>query len=164
VNLFDIVLVLLLALFAALGTWRGLVRELVSLLTWIGAAVAAWAFADEAAGLFKGMTAEGALRQTLGFVVIFIAVYIAGTILGFVLHRAVSRSASLRTVNRVAGGAIGIVRGTAIIVLVFLLAGLTSFPQKPWWKEAALAPIFERAALFAAEYLPPDVARHVRYG
>lgn len=162
-NVFDIVLVLLLALFAALGAWRGLVRELVSLLTWICAAAAAWAFADDAGLLFKGVTTEGALRLTLGFVSIFIVVFIAGTVLGFVLHRFVSRSASLRTVNRAAGGAMGIVRGIAVIVLVFLLAGLTAFPQRTWWREAALVPVFERMALFATQYLPPDVARHVRY-
>jgi membrane protein required for colicin V production len=163
VNLFDIVLILVLALFAALGAWRGFVRELVSLLTWTGAAVAAWAFADQAAALFKSVTHENALRQTLGFVVIFVSVFIAGTVLGFLLHRFVTRSAGLRTANRAVGGVIGVVRGVAVIVLVFLLAGLTAFPQRTWWKEASLAPIFEKAATLATQYLPPDVARHVRY-
>ncbi|HKQ30968.1 MAG TPA: CvpA family protein [Burkholderiales bacterium] len=163
-NLFDVALILLLTLFAALGVWRGLVRELVSLLTWAAAAIAAWAFADDAAALFKGASAEGPVRQTLGFIVIFISVYIAGTILGFVLHRFVSRSAGLRTANRAAGGVIGVVRGAAVIVLVFLLAGLTPFPQKTWWREAALAPVFEKIAVYATQYLPSDVARHVRYG
>jgi membrane protein required for colicin V production len=164
VNFFDIALVLLLLLFAALGAWRGFVRELVSLLTWAAAIIAAWAFADEAALLFKGASTEGPVRQTLGFAVIFISVYIAGTVIGFVLHRFVSRSASLRTVNRAAGGVVGIFRGAVIVVLVFLLAGLTAFPQKPWWREAALAPMFEKIAVYATQYLPPDVARHVRYG
>jgi membrane protein required for colicin V production len=164
VNLFDVVLILLFLVFAVIGVWRGLVRELVSLLTWAAAAAAAWFFAADVAVLFKNVTADIALRQTLGFVVIFVTVFIVGTALGFVLHRVVNRSAGFRTVNRAAGAVIGIVRGAVIVVLVFLLAGLTSVPKQPWWKEATLAPLFERAALFATQYLPPDVARHVRYG
>lgn len=162
-NLFDIGLILTLVLFAVFGAWRGFVRELVSLLTWAAAAVAAWAFADDVAALFKSVTQEAALRQTLAFVVIFVAVFIVGMIISYVLHRFVNRSAGLRSANRITGGMLGVVRGAAVVVAVFLLAGLTSFPQRTWWREAALAPVFERAAVFATQYLPPDVARHVRY-
>jgi membrane protein required for colicin V production len=164
VNVFDLALLLVLALFAAFGAWRGFVRELVSLLTWAAAAVAAWAFADDVAVVFKSFTNESALRQTLAFIVIFVGVFIVGMIVGLLLHRFVNRSAGLRTANRVSGAVLGAVRGIAMIVLVFLLAGLTSFPQRTdWWRDATLAPAFERAALFVAQYLPPDVARHVRY-
>lgn len=164
VNVFDVALLLVLVLFAGIGAWRGLVREFVSLLTWIVAALAAWVFADEVAAMFAGLTPEQPLRQMLAFVVIFVVVFIAGSFVGLVLHKLVNRSAGLRTVNRIGGGAIGLLRGVAIVVIAFLLAGLTAFPQRAWWRDAALAPVFQRVAGYAAQYLPPDVARHVRYG
>ncbi len=163
-NVFDVILLLVLALFTSIGSWRGFVRELVSFITWIVAGVAAWMLSGPLASLFERVARENELRQMLAFVVVFIAVFAIGMATGFVLHKFVSRSAGLRTVNRVAGGAVGFMRGAVIVVIVFLLAGLTSFPQRPWWREAALALPFERAATFAARYLPSDVARHVRYG
>lgn len=164
VNLFDVALLLVLALFVGIGAWRGLVRELVSLLTWIGAALAAWAFADDFAAQFRTLTQEDAMRQMLAFVIIFLCVFIVGTLFGFALHRFVNRSSGLRLVNRVVGGVLGLARGVAAVVIVFLLAGLTAVPQRAWWREALLTPGFERAANYVTQYLPTDVARHVRYG
>lgn len=163
-NAFDLVLLLLLILFVAIGAWRGFVRELTSFVTWIGAAIVAWVFAADLAAHITFAASDEALRQLLAFAAIFVAAYIAGMLGGRALHRFVSRSAGLRTANSVVGGALGFARGAAIVVIVFLLAGLTAFPQRPWWREATLAPTFERAAVFAARYLPADVARHLRYG
>lgn len=144
--------------------WRGLVRELVSLITWAVAGFGAWIFAGRFASAFESLTRERELQQMLAFAAIFAAIFLSGTVIGLVLHKFVNRSAALRAVNRVTGGALGLTRGVAIVVILFLLAGLTSFPQRSWWREAALAPAFERAAAFASRYLPQDVARHVRYG
>lgn len=163
-NAFDLTLLVVLALFVGIGAWRGLVRELVSFITWLLACVLAWTFSGRLASMFESLTPEGALQQMLAFVVVFVTVFVIGTVTGLVLHKFVNRSAGLRTINRVTGGIIGFVRGAVIVIVLFLLAGLTSFPQRPWWREAALAPPFERAATFATRYLPQDVARHVRYG
>jgi membrane protein required for colicin V production len=164
VNGFDLTLLSLLALFSLIGAWRGLVRELVSLLTWVGAAAAAWFFAGDIADLFGAVTREQALQQVLAFAVIFIAVFIVGTMIGVGLHGLVSRSSGMRSANRTMGGMLGLVRGAAIIVILFLVAGVTPYPKRDWWREAALTPTFENMAAYVARYLPQDVARHVRYG
>ena len=109
------------------------------------------------------MAHEAELRKKLAFVIIFVVVFVIGMVIGTLLHKFVNRSAGLRTANRVTGGAVGLVRGTVIMVVLVLLAGLTSFPQRPWWREAALVVPFERVATYATRYLPQDVARHVRY-
>ncbi len=163
-NAFDISLLLVLAVFVGIGVWRGFVRELISVITWIAAGFAAWTFSERLAPMFNSFAKENAVRQMLAFAVVFLAVFIVGTVIGALLHKFVNRSASLRIANRVTGGLVGLVRGVAIVVIIFLIAGVTSFPQRAWWRDAALAPPFERAAAFAARYLPPDVARHVRYG
>lgn len=164
VNLFDVLLLLVLALFVGIGAWRGFVRELVSFLSWVAAALAAWLFADKLAATFDALTQEDALRKMLAFVVIFLSVFILGTLIGLALNKFVNRSSGLRFANRVVGGVLGLARGVAVVVIVFLLAGLTAFPQRAWWREALLTPAFERVANYAAQYLPTDVARHVRYG
>jgi membrane protein required for colicin V production len=164
VNRFDLFLLALIAMFVVIGIWRGFVREIVSLLTWVAACAIAWTFAGSLANVFDGLEQEQSLKQMLAFVVIFISVFIIGMVVGMVLHKFVNQAPGLRAANRVTGGFVGLARGVVIAVVLFLLAGLTSFPQKPWWRDALLAPAFERAAAHVARYLPPDIAKHVQYG
>ncbi|UCH52650.1 MAG: CvpA family protein [Pseudomonadota bacterium] len=163
-NGFDIALLVVLAASAAFGAWRGFVREIMSLVSWVLAAVIAWVFADDMGGWFTSLSSEPALRQALAFVVLFVGVLILGAITSFIVHRAFVKGDFARWPNRLLGSAFGIGRGVVIITLVFLLAGLTALPQQSWWRGAALVPAFESVALFVSKYLPSDVARHIRYG
>jgi membrane protein required for colicin V production len=162
--MFDIVLLLVLLVFTAFGVLRGMVRELFSFVTWIGSALAAWALAEDVAPLYTTFISEAELRQMAAFATVFVIAFIVGTLIGLALDKLVNRSAGLRVVNRTFGGALGLVRGAAVVVVLFLLAGLTAIPQRNWWREAVLTPAFERVAVYAVRFLPPDVARHVRYG
>jgi membrane protein required for colicin V production len=163
-SIFDVVLVVLLAVFTAIGAWRGFVRELVALLTWVAAVAVAWLFAADLAGRFAALTAEPALRQAFAFIAIFAVVFALGTVAGLMLNRLVRARQGLRLANVLLGGLVGTLRGVSVIVIAFLVAGLTSIPQRDWWRAALLTPQFERAALFASGYIPRDVARHIRYG
>jgi membrane protein required for colicin V production len=163
-NVFDALIVVLLLFFTVIGAWRGFVRELASLLTWVLACLIAWVFAPDVAGMFDGLTRDATLQQVFGFALIFVSVFVAGTVASFFLHRFLSKSASFRLPNRLLGGAVGLTRGAAVVVLLFLFAGLTSVPQRAWWRTATLAPVFEHMALYISGYIPRDVARHIRYG
>ncbi|MCH6582848.1 MAG: hypothetical protein IH808_07480 [Proteobacteria bacterium] len=61
------------------------------------------------------------------------------------------------------GGLAGAAVGVAVVVVVFLLAGLTSLPSNGWWRHAYLTPFFESIASFVVDFLPSDIARHIRY-
>jgi len=163
-NAFDFLIVLILGCLAILGAWRGLVREFMSLLTWIVACVVAWVFAADAAPVFSAVVAEPVFAQVLGLTLIFLGVFVTGTIIARLMDKLVMHQKVLRVPNRVVGALFGVGRGVVIVVVAFMLAGLTSFPQRPWWRQAFLAPYFEQVALFAANYVPRDVARHIRYG
>lgn len=163
-NGFDLALVVALLIFTAIGAWRGFVREVLSLLTWIAGGVVAWLFADRVAGLFERMTDEPALRQVLAFILLFVAVVIIGTVAALLINKFILSKEAFRLPNRILGGLLGLARGIVIVVIVFLLAGLTSVPQRSWWHESFLAPYFARLAVYASGYIPRDVARHIRYG
>ena len=163
-NSFDFLLILVIMAFTAIGALRGMVREVLSLVTWILSCLVAWLFAGDIEGLFTDMIANPELRLVAAFIVLFVLVFIIGTVAAFIIHRIIATKRAFRMPNLVFGGAIGFSRGIVVVVIVFLLAGITSIPQRPWWREAALAPFFQRFALFVGEYLPKDVARHIRYG
>lgn len=163
-NPFDLILVLLLAAFTAIGVVRGMVREILSFSVWIAGTAAGWLLAPQIESYFKNASDEYALRMVMAFVMLFVITWIAGAVLGFVLQRFIAGRRALNWPNRVVGAAIGCARGSVLIVIAFLFAGVTSLPQRPWWSDSAVAPYFEALARRAAEYLPQDVARHIHYG
>lgn len=163
-NGFDVTMIGILAVFATIGAWRGLVREVLSILTWVLACLSAWFFAGKLADLFKGVTDEVALQQVMAFVLIFVTVFALGIVASMLVHKLLPAKRAVKMANLIFGGLVGAARGGVIVVVIFLVAGLTSFPQRTWWHESTLTPYFERAAVYVSSYLPRDVARHIRYG
>ena len=146
-NNFDLIILAVMLLFTAIGAWRGLVREVISALTWVLSGLLAWFFAGKLSAIFKGMVDDPALRQLLAFVLIFIVVFVLGIVASWFIHKHLPGKRGFRIANRALGGLVGAARGGVIVIAVFLVAGLTSFPQRSWWREASFAPYFERACL-----------------
>ena len=163
-NTLDLVILVVLLISAFLGAWRGMVREVISALTWVLSFVLAWLFADALAHLFTKITGEVMLRQLLAFVSIFVGVFVLGMVASWMIHKSMPPKRGLRIANKTLGGVLGAARGAVIVIAIFLVAGLTSFPQRPWWRDSSFSPYFERAAVYVAGYIPRDIARHIRYG
>jgi membrane protein required for colicin V production len=163
-NSFDLIILAIMLVFTTIGAWRGLVREIITVLTWVLSCLLAWLFAGTFSGIFKGIVDDPALRQLLAFVLIFIVVFVLGIVASWFIHKHQPGKRGFRIAKIALGGVIGAARGAVIVIAVFLVAGLTSIPQLPWWREASFTPYFERAAVYVAGYMPHDIARHVRYG
>lgn len=162
-NAFDYVMILVLVAFLITGALRGFVLELLSLILWPLSAFVAWLFADQAAGLFKSLVSDMQLRVVAAFIAVFLAAFIVGTIVVYFIHRALPLRGVFRKPNVVLGALMGFARGGIVILIVFLIAGITSLPQRPWWRESLLAPYFQKAAVAVSIYIPRDIARHIRY-
>ncbi len=74
----DWVFVAVLAASLLLGAWRGLVYEVLSVISWIAAFIVAQWLAPDAAALLPVERAPEAGRYAVGFVLVFIAVVFAG--------------------------------------------------------------------------------------
>ena len=163
-NSFDLLILGIVAVFAAIGAWRGMMREVISLLTWVLSCALAWFYAAPVSLLFRSVIEDAALRQLFAFVLIFVAVFVLGLVGSWLLHKYFPLRRHFRMVNNALGGLVGVARGAVIVIAVFLVAGLTSVPQRDWWRDSAFTPFFERAAVYVAGYIPRDIARHIRYG
>jgi membrane protein required for colicin V production len=159
---FDYAVLVVLAVSALIGIWRGLVREIFALGGWIAAFLAAMLFADEAAALLPAGSATPFVRAVFAGAVIFVVVLIAFGIAGLLLAK-VFRLAGLGLADRTLGGVFGFARGALISLIVVLAAGLTSLPREPFWREATLSGPLETAVVALKPYLPAPLAARVRY-
>lgn len=160
-NLFDAFILGILLLFGGIGALRGAVRELLSLGVWVLAIGSGWLFADAVSTWFEPLH-DPEFRRLLAFVVIVMAMLGVLSIAVFVLRHLLPRPAP-GWGDRSAAAALGTLRGAAIVVVLVLLAGITSLPKKEGWHDSRLVELFQPLARTILDWLPPAVARQFRY-
>jgi len=118
-----------------LGAWRGLVFEVLSLLSWVAAFVLAqWLALDVAGYLPMGGSSE-VLRYGAGFVLVFIVTVMVGGLVAVVVKKLVS-SVGLSPVDRALGAAFGAFRGVLLLLSATLLADMTPMKTSVTWQES----------------------------
>ena len=129
-NWIDLIIICMLALFGLRGFFRGLFREVFSLLGLIAGFMIAVAFLPSAASYAAAFwKAPPLFLKGAVFVVIFFLVYFVFSLMGWLLHRSESLL-FLKTVNRAGGIAVGLGKGAAIIALiVFFLSEAVWLPK-----------------------------------
>ena len=158
----DIAVGAIVALSTLFAFARGVVRELIAIASWIVGVVAAFTFGREVAEILPGMDASPVARQVLAFALIFVVVLIVGALIAFLLAKLV-RAVGLGFVDRFLGAVFGLARGALVVLILVLLAGLTTLPQQDWWQNATLAPTLADAALSLRPWLPPAWADRLDY-
>ena len=73
------------------------------------------------------------------------------------------KAAGLGGVDRSLGALFGAARGVLIVLVVALLAGLTSAPRQPFWRDSASGPFLVQAAKTLKPLLPQTFAERLRY-
>ena len=122
---------------AALGLFRGLLRELVSLAIWVGAFFFSLLFGPLLAEQMAFNVGPG-VKTALGFAAVFVVVLVAGAFLQKMLG-AMVEATGLTGTDRTLGLAFGAVRG-AVVVIVALIALRPFSEDRAWWSESDVAP------------------------
>jgi membrane protein required for colicin V production len=159
---FDFGVLAIVALSTLFAFFRGVVRELIALVSWIAGLALALAFEGPLAAMLPGFDATPAARHVIAFALIFVAVLVAGALVAYVLAKFV-RAAGLAFVDRFLGSVFGVARGMIIVLFAVLVAGLTTLPRHEWWQNAALGPPLVEAALALRPWLPAAWAERLDY-
>jgi membrane protein required for colicin V production len=157
----DILVFAILAGSALLGLMRGLVKEVFSLAAWVLAFMGARIFGPQLAQMLPG-TETPSLRYGLALVLVFILVLVGASLAGTLLAGVV-KLAGLGAYDRSLGMAFGLLRGTAAVVALALLAGLTALPKTEAWQSAMSRAPLERAAQKVLPWLPRDLSVLIKY-
>lgn len=160
-NWVDYIILGTIALSALVGVARGLIREVLSLGTWIAALVIAWFFHQELADLLSGQLSHPLLRKGAAFAALVLLVLIAGAILGTVLTALID-TVGLTGVDRLLGMAFGGARGVVLVAMAVYLAALTPAPSDPVWSESTLIADFQSISQWLLSLAPPELADRLK--
>lgn len=124
---FDIVVSVVLGISVLYSIFRGMVREIFSLLAYVTAFYMASMFQiDLAAHVGKVLTNQTGAR-VVSFILIFLGTVIIVTFIGKGVGGLLSAAGGLSFFNRVMGGIIGLAKGVAVLMAV--MAPLELFPD-----------------------------------
>lgn len=142
---------------------HGFVRELLSLASWIAAFLVAQFFAAEVAAMLPAAIPHESLRLLAGFLLVFLSVLLLSTLLAIAISSLI-KHAGLGAADRMLGAVFGLVRGVAVVTVVVLMAGLTTLPSTPAWRQAMSSAPLEALANTVKVWLPSDLSKHINYG
>ena len=146
----------------ALGAWRGLVREVISILGWVIAFLAANLFAGPLGPSMPNAIPTPELKLAAAYAAIFLVAVLVTSLAGLLLSKIVS-AVGLGGIDRMLGGAFGAARAALVVVAATLIAGLTSAPREAWWRDSACGRTLVQIALALKPLLPPAFTDRLRY-
>jgi len=160
---FDYIVLVVVMLSALLGWWRGLVYEVLSLLSWVTAYFVAKSWAAEVAPYMPEVLESDALRSAAAFVAVFVTTLILCGIAAWALNKLIKSFGLDWRTDGVLGALFGFLRGWMLVLGFVLLASMTKLPQTPVWRDALLSKPLQNVALMARDLLPDEMAKRVSY-
>lgn len=161
-TVFDYAVLAIVGLSILLAVMRGLTQELLALAAW---ALSFW-LASKYAGISVRWVPAGlpneSLRYMAAFLAIFCVVWLLSAIVRITLNQFL-RASGLKPLDRLLGSGFGLLRGVLLSLMLVMVAGMTSLPRSPDWRNAMFSPLFEEAAQRAKPWLPTGLASRIRF-
>jgi membrane protein required for colicin V production len=152
-NQIDIVILIITVLSSAFGLWRGLIKEVLSLLTWIAALLVSRVYSEPLAGLMTGVIENDGIRYVSAFAILFVIVMMFGTFLNFLMSKLLNVT-GLKLADRLLGAGFGVARGV-IIVLVIMFITSMFVSETELWQRSQLVPygmdLIEKSQVFIGD-------------
>lgn len=161
-NWLDYSFIGILAISVIISIFRGLTKEVLSLLIWVVAFWLAYHYVDVGANYLESYIELPSARHLISFVVILITALLLGGLVNFILAKLI-QSTGLSAMDRFLGMFFGALRALVIIVVIAFFIKATPLSEDPWWKQSRLAPHATRISEWIREKMPEDFASYFSF-
>jgi len=159
---FDYVVLVVLLASMALGAWRGVIGEILALVAWVLAFFAAKWWGREFAEVLLTGIGDPVVRLVAAWVLVFVIVLLVMALVRLAI-RGLLKALGLSMSDRALGVMFGAVRGALIVLILVALGGMLSLAKETWWSEAYFSAPLETAVLASKPWLPPEMAKRIRF-
>ncbi|RCX11609.1 membrane protein required for colicin V production [Extensimonas vulgaris] len=143
-----------------LGTLRGLVFEMLSVLGWVFAFWLAQRFSADVALFLPFAEIPNSVRHAVGFVLVLVVAVFASGFVAWGMQKLV-HATGLRPADRLLGAAFGALRGVVLLLVLALLAAWTPVHEAHWWRASYSAPLLSSMLSQVKPVLPSDWGRQL---
>ena len=157
----DWTLLSLLSVSTLVGLVRGLLYEVMSLLGWAVAYVAAQVFSASVAPFLAIGSPGSGLNAAAAFLVVFVAVLLAWGLLSWLIRKLVQAS-PLNLPDRALGGLFGLMRGVLFALALATVVDMTPLTDAPAWRSSHSVAVLDPLMAGLKPLLPESIRRHLR--
>lgn len=143
-----------------LGVWRGLVYEVMSVLSWIAAFFLAQWFASDVGHKLPLSGAGETVRYAAGFAVVFVGSVLVGGLVA-VLVKKLFAAIGLQPVDRALGAGFGLLRGLVLLLAATVVIGMTPMKSSEWWRESVSAGVLTTSLKGLKPLLPEESGKYL---
>ena len=155
----DWVFVVILVGSVLIGALRGLVFEVLSLISWVLAFFAARLWGAEVGMWLPMQEMDEGVRIAAGLVIAFVVAIFALGLVIRIIGKLV-QIVGLRPFDRTLGALFGALRGVLLLVLIALVFMLTSMRESQIWNTSVFAPHLVSAVSVLRPWMPQEMGRH----
>ena len=158
IQFLDIAVGAVLALSLGLGLWRGLTREVLSLLGWV---LAFYLAQSQAARVSPWLPIEAdGLRMAVAFVLIMLLVLV-GVAVVLWMAKALITVVGLGWLDRILGGLFGFLRATVLLTAATAALALTPMQNGAWWQDSHSGPMLSHFWAWVKPIMPPEFGKYL---
>ncbi|WP_114971080.1 CvpA family protein [Rhodoferax ferrireducens] len=144
----------------ALGAWRGLIYEVMSVVSWIAAFILAQWFAPDVAQKLPMSGSAEPVRYAAGFALVFVLSVFAGSLLAKLVQKLFA-AVGLQPADRALGAAFGLVRGLVVVLAATVVISMSPLKSSEWWQESVGAGMTVAALKGLKPVLPDEFGRYL---
>tara|TARA_A100001015_G_scaffold263778_1_gene310964 strand:- start:3301 stop:3918 length:618 start_codon:yes stop_codon:yes gene_type:complete len=152
----DYFLLAIILLSGGISLFRGFIREVISLLTWVVAVWLALHFSDFFVQYLTGYVNSPGVRLAISVLLVLIITLVGGMIVSQILTQLI-RFSGLSGLDRFFGLFFGLGRGFIIVALLLVLANTAHMNKENWWKQSLVVQQFKPAVEWASQWLPSQM-------
>lgn len=161
----DVLVILTVIASAGYATWKGFLSETLTIFDWLAAAFGCLYLGPYLSPMMRGVVATPWLASLIAYAVVFLIVFIP---LSFMSHRFSEsvKNSPIGPLDRALGLAFGVVRGLAVVALVYL--GYTYFvpvlEQARFVREAQTLPMIQSTSAVILSLVPSRAKSDFAFG
>jgi membrane protein required for colicin V production len=165
-NIFDAVVIGILGLSCLFAFFRGIVREILSLGAWIGAALVTMYFFPMVGDKLEPHFHNAKVAAGVGTLGIYVTALIGFSIINMLLLKFIKSGAEVGMLDNTLGLFFGLFRGALIISLGYFLITMTSLEKEnpDWLRQSVTRPYVERGAVMLKNVAPQYLAELSKLG
>jgi membrane protein required for colicin V production len=143
-----------------LGAWRGLVYEVLSVVSWLAAFVLAQWFAPDVAQRLPMAGSAEPVRYAAGFVLVFVLAVFTGGLLATLIKKLFA-AVGLQPADRALGAVFGLLRGVVLLLAATVVVGMSPLKSSDWWQESMGAGLTMAALQGLKPVLPEEFGKYL---
>ncbi len=157
-NLLDWIFVVIIGFSAIYGLFKGLVKEVISLLAVIIGLILASRFYEGISSLLVSLGLGQQAAKILSFFILFVIIFIVIVLIGRLIHKFV-HAIFLGWLNRLGGAGFGLIRGIVVSSIIIIILTITLSEKAPILNQSKLTPHIMSISRVILSLVPEDLQK-----